>query len=153
MADISVFPVPYEKQASPIVGVSSFKSRRFSFFQTPTGDVVSNQDSSKQSIINQVLTTLFTSRGDIPTNRNSGTNLRSLLQSYDITTAFEDVALSLLEAEQQIKRAQAGVSNSSGTQYLLHRLELTAVDTSVVGQLRIQIKIVTRSGEQIPIEV
>lgn len=150
MADLALFPVVYETSSD-----GSFKSRRVSFQELTSGDLSSAGPGSKAALVNQFLLALFTPTGSVPSNPTQGTGFSKLLINYNESTAYDDVALCLLAAEQQVKSQQVA-SSSTGTQPTqnrLHKIELIYVDISTPGTLKASVKLIVKDGTSVEIEV
>jgi len=144
--DVAIQPSPYEQEAP-----DSFRSRKFSF-AILDDRFVSNQDNSQQSLINLFLTTLFTRRGEIPADQNAGTAFKDILINYNESSLVDDIAISLLEAEKQIKARQTE-NLGQQTQNLLSRIELAGVQLTDSGTVRVLVKLITRTGSEIRVQV
>jgi len=106
---MSTFPLPIILDSEEM-GKFVYKATSLSFAQDEVGELISHTDTSFIALTNLTLKILLTSKGSVPNKPEEGTNLNKLLElGYSASTLQEDIALIMLDAENQIKRLQDNI--------------------------------------------
>jgi hypothetical protein len=152
MLDLRIFPgldslTPVELQQQGL----EFNSTTLALGAHTSGDIVV-MSAGAQSCAQQVLLTLLTEKGAIPTTPNAGSNLISLLKhGYNPSTIDEDIVLILIDVEEQCKSNDIAASRNIDAQ--LAQIELLSLTQSSAGQLGLTIGIKTVSGATASLDV
>ena len=150
--DISTFPEPITL-ASDEEGSFVFRANSISFGVNNLGNLISHGSSSFTALTNLVLKILLTTKGSVPSKPQEGTNLNNLLRNgYNPNTINEDVALILLDTENQIKQLQL-TNSESDLKSKLASLNLSDLSLIANSQLTLTIMITNQLDQSLAVQV
>lgn len=144
-SDLLFYPFPLPPAEGEENGDEQFRADKFEF-RYVNGDAISEADSNLNSLVDNVIRTILTTKGSIPTHQEQGSNLNNLLLSgFNEATIFEDVALILLDVETQIKNIQQRQDNGTSNA-VLESIQLNSLEVLEGGKLNISL--VVRNTKQ-----
>ena len=144
-SDLLFYPFPLPPAEGEENGDEQFRADKFEF-RYVNGDAISEADSNLNSLVDNVIRTILTTKGSIPTHQEQGSNLNNLLLSgFNEATIFEDVALILLDVETQIKNIQQRQDNGTSNA-VLESNQLNSLEVLEGGKLNISL--VVRNTKQ-----
>tara|TARA_Y100000310_G_scaffold299626_1_gene334637 strand:+ start:943 stop:1407 length:465 start_codon:yes stop_codon:yes gene_type:complete len=152
MIDLPFYPLPDDTDAGILAQLGLvYKAKHLVLGTESDGDLAFTSDKVTQ-LSNLVIKTLLTTKGSVPTRPQEGTNLNALLRhGYDPSKLTEDIALILLDAENQIKNLQS--TQTTSLEATLESIELSEVQLITSTDLIISINIASASGSVITFDL